>query len=196
MLAMGYLSLFFISIGLCFDTFAVSVSCGLLKKKIQLSHAFRIACIFAVVQGVMPFLGWLLGQSVEPFIADFDHWVAFTLLGLIGAKMIYESFKPADGSSNESCDCMSLKTTFGMAIATSIDALIIGMTLAFIQLDKVKLMALIMMVVVITGAVAIIGIWVGKRFGHKFERQAGFLGGALLVLIGTKVLLEHTAFAG
>lgn len=191
---MGYASLLLVAVGLCFDTFAVSVSCGLVKKKLCQYQVFRMAGIFAIVQGVMPLIGWLLGQSVEPFIADFDHWIAFILLGAIGGKMIYESFSTA--GLDEPCNCIDLRSTIGMAVATSIDALIVGMTLAFIQLDKLKIAALIVMVVLITGMAAVAGIWIGKRFGHKFEKQAVFLGGLLLVFIGTKVLLEHTVLIG
>ena len=190
---MGYISLFLMAVGLCFDTFAVSVSCGLLKRKICFLQAFRMACIFAIVQGVMPLIGWLLGRTVEPFIASYDHWVAFGLLAAIGGKMIYESIKKPKADAKP-CDSVDLKTTFGMAIATSIDALIVGVSIALIQLSELKLVALVLMVVLITGIAAMLGMWAGKRFGHKLERQSVFIGGTLLMLIGTKVLLEHTVF--
>lgn len=154
-----------------------------------------MACIFALVQGIMPLVGWLLGCSVEPYIADFDHWVAFGLLALIGGKMIYEGLKQS-ADIVAPCDNMSLKTIFVMAIATSIDALIAGVSIALIQLDKLKITVLVLMVVFITGISAILGVWIGKRFGHKLEKQSALAGGILLVLIGCKILLEHTIHVG
>ncbi len=163
-------------------------------KEIQFTGAFRIALIFACVQAVMPAIGWGLGYSVAPLISNYDHWVAFFLLLLIGGKMVFESLKK-DKEEQTLQLTMSTRTTFIMAIATSIDALIIGVSFALMRMNGTKLLITMLMLAFVTGTAAMLGMLIGKHSGSHFEKKAELAGGILLILIGVKVLLEHTVWA-
>ena len=185
---MGLAELFFIAVGLSMDAFAVSVCKGLSVQKMKLSHALTCGVYFGGFQGLMPFIGYLLGSQFEEAIVSIDHWVAFVLLGLIGLNMIKES---------RDTDCETLDSSFGvkamipLAIATSIDALAIGVTFAFL---RVNILWAVLFIGVITFTLSSIGVKVGNVFGSKYKSKAEFAGGLILILMGTKILLEHLGF--
>jgi len=183
---MGLLQIILIAVGLAMDAFAVSICKGLKMKKIDYKYATLIAAFFGVFQGVMPLIGWALGKQFEKYITSFDHWIAFLLLVFIGGKMMVEAFKGDDG---QTCEVTyDLKDIFMLAIATSIDALAVGITFAFLKMDIVLP---VLMIGVITFVLSVIGVMVGNRFGAKYKSKAELAGGIILVLIGLKILLEH-----
>ena len=182
---MGLLELILISIGLSMDAFAVSVCKGLSMKKMSWKKAVLIALYFGGFQALMPMIGYFLGSSFESVVTSIDHWIAFILLGIIGGKMIKEAFGPDE----ENCDDdTSLKTMVVLAVATSIDALAVGITFAFL---KVNLILSVSLIGIITFILAIFGVKIGNKFGDKYERKAELAGGCILILMGIKILLEH-----
>jgi len=183
---MGLAELFIIAVGLSMDAFAVSVCKGLSVPKLKLSHALTCGVYFGGFQGLMPLIGYLLGSQFEEAIVSIDHWVAFVLLGLIGLNMIKES-------REEECDdCMDcsfgVRAMIPLAVATSIDALAIGVTFAFLRVD---IFWAVTFIGVITFTLSSIGVKVGNVFGSKYKSKAEFAGGLILILMGTKILLEH-----
>lgn len=183
---MGLFELFLIAVGLSMDAFAISLCKGLNMRRINYFHSFVIALFFGGFQALMPIIGWLIGSQFERFIINFDHWIAFALLLFIGGKMIYESIKGGDEDNiNERLD---IKELFIMAIATSIDALAVGITFAFLQTSILPAASLIG---VTTFVISFAGVSIGNHFGARFKSRAEILGGAVLILIGTKILLEH-----
>ena len=167
------------------DAFAVSICKGISMKKMNWKKAVIIGIYFGGFQALMPVIGYFLGTAFESIITNIDHWVAFILLGIIGGNMIKESF----GNESENCnDDVGFKTMIILAIATSIDALAVGITFAFL---KVNLVAAISMIGVITFALSVVGTKIGNRFGDKYESKAELVGGIILVLLGIKILLEH-----
>lgn len=182
---MGVLELILISIGLGMDAFAVAVCKGLSMKKMSWKKAGLIALYFGGFQALMPVIGYLLGTSFEAVVTSVDHWIAFILLGIIGGNMIKESFC----SDCENCnDDTSFKTMVVLAIATSIDALAVGITFAFL---KVNLVLAASLIGIITFALSIFGVKIGNKFGDKYERKAELAGGCILILMGLKILVEH-----
>lgn len=186
---MGVLEICVIAVGLSMDAFAVSICKGLSVKKVSLRHALIAGLYFGGFQALMPLLGYLLGATFESLITSFDHWIAFILLGLIGANMIREGFS-GEESLNASFD---FKTMLPLAIATSIDALAVGVTFAFL---KVNIWLAILLIGLITFLFSAIGVKVGNLFGSKFKAKAEILGGAVLILMGIKILLEHLGVLG
>lgn len=182
---MGILELVLVSIGLGMDAFAVSVCKGLSMKKMSWKKACLIALYFGGFQAFMPMIGYFLGSSFESVVTNIDHWIAFVLLGIIGGKMIKEAIGNDEGNCN---DDTSFKTMVVLAIATSIDALAVGITFAFL---KVNLILSISLIGIITFILAIFGVKIGNKFGDKYERKAELVGGCILVLMGIKILLEH-----
>ena len=182
---MGTIELLLLSIGLAMDAFAVSICKGISMKKMNWKKAVIIGIYFGGFQALMPVIGYFLGTAFESIITNIDHWVAFILLGIIGGNMIKESF----GNESENCnDDVGFKTMIILAIATSIDALAVGITFAFL---KVNLVAAISMIGVITFALSVVGTKIGNKFGDKYESKAELVGGIILVLLGIKILLEH-----
>lgn len=182
---MGTIELLLLSVGLAMDAFAVSICKGISMKKMNWKKALIIGLYFGGFQALMPVIGYFLGTAFESIITNIDHWVAFILLGIIGGNMIKESFE----DENESCnDDVGFKTMVILAIATSIDALAVGITFAFL---KVNLIAAISMIGVITLALSVIGTKIGNKFGNKYKNKAELVGGIILVLLGIKILLEH-----
>jgi manganese efflux pump family protein len=183
---MEILTIILIAIGLSFDTFAVSVSSGLILRKIDFISATRIALTMAVFQALMPVIGWLAGSGIKTYAESFDHWIAFGILALLGGKMIYESFKtdPEDRSFNP----MEIKVMIGMAVATSIDALIVGFSFALLDF---KILISVGIIGVVTYIVAMLGMLFGKKIGARMGRRMEMLGGVMLILIGLKILIEH-----
>lgn len=182
---MGIIELLLLSVGLGMDAFAVSVCKGISMKKMDWKKAIIIGLYFGGFQALMPVIGYFLGSALESLITNIDHWIAFILLGIIVGKMIKDSF--ADESDNCNDD-VRFKTMFVLAVATSIDALAIGITFAFLN---VNLILAITIIGVITFILAVIGIKIGNRFGDKYQNKAELVGGIILALLGIKILLEH-----
>lgn len=183
---MGFQEIFLIGIGLSMDAFAVALCKGLNMKKVNYVHTVIIALFFGGFQAIMPYLGWVLGKQFEDYIVSVDHWIAFGLLLYIGGKMIYEAFHGEE--EEETDDKLDLKELTIMAIATSIDALAVGITLAFLQ---VNIISSITIIGITTFCLSIVGVLIGNRFGMRFKNKAEIAGGVILILIGTKILLEH-----
>ncbi len=183
---MGLLSILLIAIGLCFDTFAVSITAGLVANRINFFQATKIAIVLAVFQLLMPLLGWFLGSQIADKICEFDHWLAFGLLSLIGLKMIIESLKPEE--NRKEMNPFNPTVLIAMALSTSIDSLIVGVSFAFIDIN-------ITLSVIIIGAttyiVAMLGMLFGKKVGGAFGKRMEIVGGLILIGIGIKILLEH-----
>lgn len=181
---MGFIELFLIAVGLSMDAFAVSVCKGLSVKKVGVKHAALAGLYFGGFQFLMPVTGYLLGFRFESVIETVDHWVAFVLLAFIGGNMIKESF----GKAEELNDDFGVKTMLLMAIATSIDALAVGITFAFLEVQILPAAGLIG---VTTFLLSFAGIYIGNAFGTRYKSKAELAGGIILVLIGVKILLEH-----
>lgn len=174
-----------IAIGLAMDAFAVSVCKGLSMKKIDWKKAIIIAVYFGAFQALMPVLGYFLGSSFSAFVQKVDHWIAFILLSIIGVNMIKES---TDDEVEKRNDNVDFKTMVVLAIATSIDALAVGVTFAFFE---VNILLAISIIGIITFILSIFGVIIGNKFGDKFQNKAELAGGIILIIIGVKILLEH-----
>lgn len=182
---MSLISLFIIAVGLSMDAFAVSICKGLAMQKINLRKAGIVGLWFGGFQALMPFIGYLLGSQFEQYITAIDHWIAFVLLGLIGASMIKEALSKEEECANDSLDC---KTMFLLAVATSIDALAVGVTFAFLQVEIVPAVSFIG---IITFTLSVVGVKVGNIFGTRYKSKAELAGGIILIVMGIKILLEH-----
>lgn len=183
---MGVVEIILIAIGLAMDAFAVSVCKGLSMKKMDWKKAGIIGLYFGGFQGGMPLIGYLLGIGFEDKIKSVDHWIAFVLLGFIGINMIKEAIGKKD--DEEANDKVDFKTMVVLAIATSIDALAIGVTFAFLN---VNIVFAVSMIAIITCIISMIGVKIGNVFGDKYEAKAEIAGGIILIFLGTKILLEH-----
>ena len=181
---MSFIEIFFIGIGLAMDAFAVSICKGLSMKKINYKKAEIVGLYFGVFQAGMVLIGDLLGNSFEEFIKNIDHWVAFFLLVCIGINMIREVFQKEESYNDD----VSFKTMVPLALATSIDALACGITFACLS---IKIAMPSITIGIITFVLSFIGVAIGKKFGNKFKTKAQILGGAILILLGIKILLEH-----
>ena len=182
---MSLFEIIVISIGLAMDAFAVSVCKGLSMKKFNIKNAIIISLYFGTFQALMPVIGYFLGTTFCEFVKSIDHWLAFILLLVIGIDMIKSSFDDELEKRNDKTD---IKTMLVLAIATSIDALACGITFAFL---KVNLIFAITLIGVITFILSIIGVYLGNKFGDKFQNKAELAGWIILILIGLKILLEH-----
>ncbi len=182
---MGFLEIFLIGVGLAMDAFAVAICKGLAMDRIKVKNALIIGAYFGLFQGAMPIIGYLLGVQFQDKITAIDHWVAFVLLALIGANMIRESLSKEEVKPDASVDW---KTMSVLAIATSIDALAIGVTFAFLQ---VNIIAAASVIAVVTFIISLLGVKIGNIFGVKYKAKAEFVGGAILIILGLKILLEH-----
>lgn len=186
---MGLVELLLIAVGLSMDAFAVSICKGLGMKEVNLKVAVVLALFFGGFQALMPLIGWALGSQFLGIIGPIDHWVAFVLLAVIGGKMLWEAFhEDASKGDGKPADRIDLGEFFILAIATSIDALAVGISFAALSVDIVPSVALIG---VTTFAFSIAGVFVGNFFGSRYEKPASIVGGVVLILIGTKILLEH-----
>lgn len=182
---MPLLTILIIAIGLSFDTFAVSVSSGVIMPRITFRQGVKIAFVMAFFQALMPLIGWIAGKGIADYVRDFDHWIAFFLLLGLGLKMFYESFsKDAEQKINP----LDLKVRIGMAIATSIDALIIGFSFAFLEF---RIVASTIIIGATTFIVSMLGLLFGKKIGSHLGKRMEIVGGFILIGIGTKILLEH-----
>ena len=186
---MEIIELIALSIALAMDAFAVSICKGLSVRELKPKHGLIAGAYFGGFQALMPLIGWLLGRQFEVLIKSVDHWIAFGLLALIGANMIRESF----GEADEQSASFSFKAMLPLAIATSIDALAVGVTFAFLEVNIVLAISLIG---VITFAISAAGVKIGNVFGTRFKSKAEFAGGVILILLGIKILVEHLFFGG
>lgn len=182
---MSLIELFLIAVGLSMDAFAVAVCKGLAMPKMSWKGAAIVGLYFGGFQALMPFLGYLLGAGFKDAISAYDHWVAFILLALIGGNMIRESREDEEESLDAS---LSFRSMVLLAIATSIDALAVGVTLAFLD---VPILSSVCFIGVVTFCLSLVGVKVGNVFGCKYKSKAEFVGGLVLILIGLKILLEH-----
>ena len=182
---MGAIEILLISIGLAMDAFAVSVCKGLAMKKMSWKKAIIIGLYFGIFQAVMPVIGYFLGTTFERFITYVDHWVAFILLVGIGINMVKEAFNKESENRN---DNVEMKTMLVLSIATSIDALAIGITFACL---KIQIVMPVITIGLITFIISVIGVKIGNQFGDKYGKKAEIMGGVILILLGIKILLEH-----
>ncbi len=183
---MTAVEIFILAAGLAADAFAVSMCLGLTLKKFSAAKAARSSLFFGGFQALMPAAGWLLGSGFERYISDFDHWIAFALLALIGGKMIFDALKGED----ERCadDAFAPKRLLVLAVATSIDALAVGITFAFLGTG---ILLPVSVIGAVTFALSFVGVYIGSRFGERFKRFSEIAGGTVLIAIGLKILLEH-----
>ena len=184
-----FIEFILIGIGLSMDAFAVSICKGLAMRKVNKKQALVIGLFFGGFQALMPFIGWALGIQFQSYITNIDHWIAFVLLVFIGGKMIVEAVKPEEEEAVEVMDPpLDIKQMFLLAIATSIDALAVGVTFAFLDYPIVEAISIIG---VTTFIISIGGVYVGNFFGSRYKNKAELAGGLILVLLGVKILLEH-----
>ncbi len=185
-----FIELFLMGVGLSMDAFAVSICKGLGMRKVDKKQALVIGLFFGGFQALMPFIGWLLGSQFEQYITSIDHWIAFILLGFIGGKMMIEAVR--EWNEEEVVDVMDAptdhKNMLVLAVATSIDALAVGITFAFLGTPIVEAITIIG---ITTMVISIAGVVVGNFFGSRYKSKAEFIGGLILVLLGLKILLEH-----
>lgn len=184
---MSFWELLLIGIGLSMDAFAVAICKGLKMQKLNYGQTAVIAIFFGGFQAIMPLLGWGLGIRFESYITEFDHWIAFILLVILGGKMIYESIKKEE-NEEKNFEKFNLKELLGLSIATSIDALAVGITFAFLGTNIIFSISIIGITTFILSAV---GVFIGHKFGAKYKNKAALTGGIILILIGIKILLEH-----
>ena len=193
---MGFLELFLLAIGLSMDAFAVSVCKGLAMKKVTFRNAAICGVWFGGFQALMPFIGYLLGSGFEKYINAVAPWIAFVLLALIGGNMIREALSK-DDEDEETSAALDVKTMFLMAVATSIDALAVGITFACVPVEIIAASPLVntLVAVCLIGATTFVlscaGVKAGSVFGSRYKSKAEFVGGTILILIGVKILLEH-----
>lgn len=184
---MGLLELVLIAVGLSMDAFAVSLCKGLSMGRLNLRNAGVIALFFGGFQALMPLLGWLLGKQFESYITSIDHWIAFILLAFIGGKMVYEVLK-GDSCYAEGGYVLNIRELLVLAVATSIDALAVGITFAFL---RVSILPAVLLIGGITFVLSLAGVCIGHKFGAKLKSKAELAGGVVLILIGVKILLDH-----
>lgn len=186
---MGIIELFLIAVGLSMDAFAVSVCKGLSMKKCTWRKSALVGAYFGIFQAGMPLAGFILGVQFRDVITSVDHWIAFILLGMIGGNMVREALGKDDGECcAEAEEALDMRTMLGLAVATSIDALAVGVTFAFLKVDIVPAVCFIG---VITFTLSVAGVKIGNLFGTKYQAKAELLGGVILILMGLKILLEH-----
>ena len=187
---MGLLELFIIAVGLSMDAFAVAICKGLSVRALRPGHAVVTGLYFGGFQSLMPLIGYFLGVRFQSLITSVDHWIAFVLLALIGGNMIRESRNTDEESLSDS---FSFATMLPLAVATSIDALAVGVTFAFLQVDIV---AAVCFIGVTTFILSCVGVKIGNVFGAKYKSRAELFGGVVLILMGCKILLEHLGVLG
>ncbi len=186
---MDLITIVIIAVGLAMDAFAVSIVSGSAYKRLKIKHAFRIAVFFGGFQAIMPLIGSLAGLSVKEYVANYDHWIAFALLSAVGARMIYESFKitPAEKFFNPE----NILVLLILSVATSIDALAVGITLSFLQ---VSIVIAVVIIGLVTFMLSYLGVLIGTKIGHFFESKIEALGGLVLIALGLKILIQHLFF--
>jgi len=184
---MDITSIVLIAFGLAMDAFAVSITSGITIKQLKINSVMKIALFFGFFQAIMPIVGWLAGLSLRNFISEIDHWIAFGLLSFIGCKMIYESITIQ--SSEKEINPLNVYVLLVLSVATSIDALAVGLSFAIL---KISIVTPVVIIGTITFALSFLGVFIGNRIGHFFENKIEIAGGLLLIGIGIKILVEHT----
>ena len=187
----GIAELFFIAVGLSMDAFAVSICKGLGMRTLDLRQATVIALFFGGFQALMPAIGWLLGSQFAHYVTAVDHWIAFALLAFIGGKMLWDAFHDEEVGAAAKDAPLNMRELLMLAIATSIDAFAVGISLAFLQVDVLFSVSFIG---VTTFVLSLVGVAVGHQFGSRWEKPSTIAGGVVLILIGVKILLEHLGF--
>ena len=182
---MSFTSVFLIGVSLSMDAFAVSIAKGMCIRNDRFKYACMLAFWFGLFQALMPLAGWISGSLFESFITSVDHWIAFLLLGVIGANMIKESFDRKEEDADAS---IAFRVMILLALATSIDALAVGISFAFL---RVNILAAIAFIGIITFLLSTVGVKIGNVFGARYKSKAEFAGGLILILMGLKILLEH-----
>lgn len=184
---MSIFSIILIGLGLAMDAFAVSLTMGMRSRNNKETKKIAIKCgvYFGMFQGVMPFIGWALGKNFADYISNIDHWIAFILLGILGGKMIFEAIKNKDEENEFNTNN---KQFLLLAIATSIDALAVGISFAFLKVNILKAILIISITTFILGIIAVV---IGKKFGDVLKSKTEIVGGIILILIGSKILIEH-----
>ncbi|MBR7082173.1 MAG: manganese efflux pump [Oscillospiraceae bacterium] len=185
---MGFIELFILAVGLSMDAFAVSVCKGLAMKKAGAREMCAVGAWFGGFQALMPAIGYFLGSVFEKHITAFDHWIAFVLLALIGGNMIKEGVCGGEDGADSS---LGFKTMLPLAVATSIDALAVGVTFAFLLGDAARMAGAVLLIGAVTFAISAAGVKIGGVFGSKYRSRAQVAGGVILILLGVKILLEH-----
>lgn len=188
---MTLVELFLIAVGLSMDAFAVSICKGLSMQKCTVKKSTIVGLWFGIFQAGMPLIGYILGVQFQELITSIDHWIAFVLLGIIGGNMIKEAL--SDDDCEEADESLDVKTMFGLAVATSIDALAVGVTFAFLGVDIVPAVSFIG---ICTFTISAVGVKIGNIFGTRYKSKSEFAGGVILILMGTKILLEHLGIWG
>jgi len=183
---MQLLTIIIIAVGLAMDAFAVAIASGSAYKQLKIKHAFRLAVFFGGFQAIMPLIGYFAGITVKEYCADYDHWVAFILLNAVGIKMIYESFKISP--TKKGFDPSNILVLLALSVATSIDALAVGITLSFITNSIV---IAVIIIGLITFAFSYLGVLIGRKLGHFFENKIEAAGGLVLIALGLKILIQH-----
>ncbi len=179
-------TMFFLAVALAMDAFAVSIASGVTIQRLHVVHALKIALFFGLFQALMPVVGWLAGLSLRVYIEQVDHWIAFVLLGFIGGKMIYESVKLK--KDEKASDSLSIYVLLVLSIATSIDALVVGLTFSLLN---IVIITPILIIGAVTFLLSFAGVYIGDHVGHFFESRIELAGGLILIGIGTKILVEH-----
>ncbi|MBW2652600.1 MAG: manganese efflux pump [Deltaproteobacteria bacterium] len=182
---MDAITIIAIAFGLAMDAFAVSITSGITIKNLKINNALKIALFFGLFQAIMPVIGWLAGLSLKDFISEIDHWIAFGLLSFIGCKMIYESITVQ--SNEKQIDPLNVYVLLMLSVATSIDALAVGVSFAFL---KVSIVTPVIIIGTVTFLLSYLGVYIGDRIGHFFENKIEIAGGLLLIGIGLKILIE------
>ena len=185
---MGLVELFLVAVGLSMDAFAVAICKGLGMKRLDIGQALVIALFFGGFQALMPAIGWLLGSQFAHIVEPIDHWIAFALLAFIGGKMLVDALRGDEEEEAASDASLDLRELAMLAIATSIDALAVGVTFAFLQMDIVFP---VLFIGVTTFVLSFAGVAIGHQFGSRWEKPSTIAGGVVLILIGCKILLEH-----
>lgn len=185
---MGFVEILFISVGLAMDAFAVSICKGMCMQRLDRKNALIIALYFGLFQALMPVAGYFLGSTFQGVLTQLDHWIALILLALIGINMIREAIYGEDESESDSCVLVNFRTMVVLAIATSIDALAVGITFAFLRVDLLLSVSLIGLV---TFGLCLVGVVIGNKFGGRLGKSAQIFGGIVLILIGIKIVLDH-----
>jgi putative Mn2+ efflux pump MntP len=181
----GIIQILLISVSLAMDAVSVSIAGGTKAQNSKLAHAFKVAAFFGVFQAIMPIIGWAMGEALQGFISTINYWIAFTLLGAIGIKMIHEALQD---EPTEKRNILDTKTLFVLAIATSIDALVVGVTLNVLQ---VPFVVSILTIGVVTFILSFVGFLFGKQLGVVFGKKIEIFGGLVLIALGIKILFDH-----
>lgn len=188
---MGLMEIVMIALGLAMDATAVSISNAMTEPKMKLRKILFTAFMFGAFQAAMPAIGYFAGSTFASYIEAFDHWIAFILLGFIGGKMIYESIKNTDDGKDDKKPLITVRLLFVQSVATSIDALAVGISFSTLIGDAANMLAAVLIIGVITFICSAAASYIGKKFGDSLSRKAEIFGGLILIFIGIKILLEH-----